>query len=1163
MPEWTEQQLDAIEARGRNILVSAAAGSGKTAVLVERVIKLITDKSNPIDINRLLVVTFTNAAAAEMKSRISESLKALIKSNPNDENLRRQLSLMPSSKICTIDSFCINLVREYFYLLDINQDFTTMEQSELELLEDKIINEVLDELFDKNDKYFIRLIEQFTTPNSDKQLFSAIKRIIRFIYAQAYPNAWMSAMVDLYNYNIPLEESQWYSYAVSEIEYLINYSKSLVELSLKLLEDDDSDAALKVIDVLNDDLNLIESLECDVNSSWDDLCSSYEFKFKTMARTTNLDPQIASEIKSKREIYKSIITKEIPSFLLSDSKEYEEDMKELYPLLVKLTDIVKEVDCRLTQEKKEMNSFSFSDIEHFAINLIYTTNEKGENVRTEIGKSQLCEYDEILVDEYQDTNEAQDYLFAYLSNGKNLFTVGDVKQSIYRFRLAMPDIFNTRRLYYEAYDKNTEQNNSKIILDKNFRSNKDICSYVNFIFSNLMSDRVGELDYNEEEYLNCGASYEQRDNPGIQMNLLGGVKGEKSAEYEAALIAKVIKEKISSKELIKDGNEYREIRYGDFAIFMRSLKTHINEYAEVLRQNNIPVICDNSSNLFDNQEIKMIISLLRVIDNPTLDISLLAVMMSPIYCFTPDEIAKIRVDNKKKNFYFSVSNSSNPRVIEFLNDIQSLKKLSVTMSVAGFIRYIVEEKSIVSIVNAMGNGEQRYQNILKLISFAKSFDTGNNVGMTSFIRYIDKIIESEKTVESAPLSVADENAVKIMSIHHSKGLQFPVCILAGASRMYNKRDLSEKLLLNNDYGFGLKIHNEEHLYQYQSLPYAVVKSKNSLEAMSENLRVLYVALTRAKEQFITFAYFDNLEGHIQKLAGNITDSSISPYICQRINNDADLLIMCALIHPNGKNLRDLTDFDIKAQAVDFKMSVNIYKDFNYDENKNEIKEELPDKSIVQQISDKLSFKYHRNELSILSGKLTASSLDEIDSNLEFFATSKPAFLSKSSMTPAQRGTAMHTFMQYCSYEGCKDSLESEIERLIAGGYINKQQADSLDIKAIKSFFSSNTAKRIFNSNKIHREYKISAFVKASSIYDTEFDDEILVQGIADCIIEEDDGLVLIDYKTDNVDSEDQLLKRYVKQISFYEYAVSKALGKPVKESLLYSFKLGRACCYKK
>ena len=1162
MPKWTPQQNNAINARGRNILVSAAAGSGKTAVLVERVIKKITDSENPVDIDKLLIVTFTNNAASEMKFRITKSLKEILRNEPFNQNAQRQLNLMPNAKICTIDSFCINLVRENFFELGINQDFTNLDENEASLLEDEIISNLTDELFENNDEEFIKLVEQFNTPGNEKPFINAVKKVRRFIYAQPFPYSWAYKMSELYNSNTAFENSKWFEYIKGEADYLISIAKKCVNNNLALLNQiEDSKLNEKFENLFLNDKSLIDNVSDLLNTSWDDLVKLGVPSFARLVSTAKLDEELASEIKANRNTYTNIIKKEIPAFFICSKEDYVKSLNTLYPIIKKLIEFVKIVDARLMVEKNERNSYSFSDTEHFAINLLFTP-DGDKIIKKELADRLSAEFEEILVDEYQDTNEAQDLLFAYLSNGHNLFTVGDVKQSIYRFRLAMPNIFNSRRKLYTDYNPNDNEKSSKIILDKNFRSSKGICEYVNFIFSKVMSERVGELDYDAQNRLNFGANYKKNDIPSAQIHILDGAKGEETDTREAIQIAKLIRKKIDSKEQIKDGDEYRDIRYSDFAILFRSMKNHVDSYVEVFTDMSIPVQCDNSSNLFENNEIKLILSLLRTIDNPTKDISLLSTMMSPVYAFSADELAQIRIENKRKNFYFSVVNSQNEKVLNFLEDIKNLKKLSVTMSVSNFIRYLVEDKGIVAFINAMGNGEQRYQNILALISFAQKFDSGVNIGLTSFIRYIDKIIDTDKGIDSKSIVSGKDDAVTIMTVHHSKGLEFPICILAGAARSYNTGELTENLLINTVYGFGLKVHNEERMYNIQSIPYSVIKSKSANELMSENLRVLYVAMTRAKEQFITFISCQNIERKMQTLYSKLIDGEITPYAVKSCKSDADIILLCSLFHQNAGQLRELAGCRLFANPADFDMSIDIDKSESLEEDEIKLEKAEYQECTVKEIADKLSYKYDYLPLSNVTSKMTASSLDDSDTNFEYITSSKPAFMNKAEMTPAMRGTAMHTFMQFCNYNFAKDNLDEEIENLVSGGFITEEQGKSLDKKRLATFFNSSLAKRMFNSDKIYREIKVSTFLSANEVYGIDFDDKILVQGIADCVFEESGQLVLVDYKTDRVKDENELLERYKKQLTFYKYAIEKTLKMPVKEVMLYSFYLEKECIYK-
>lgn len=1169
MTKWTTEQNNAICARNRNILVSAAAGSGKTAVLVERVIRLITDKDNPVDVDRLLVVTFTNAAAQEMKARISSSLEKIIKNEPDNNNALRQMSLLPSAKICTIDAFCLNLVKDNFFKIGINQDFTLIDESEADIIANDALNNVLEEYFDKNDKEFLSLVELLSSPKDDKALMNSIKKLHNYIYAQPFPMKWLSEMVEFYNPDVDLKDSVWYDVLISKLKDGLLCGKKLIESCFDLL--DPSDELFEgYTNTLNDDLKVYDYLISSLNSDWNGIIEAFgNISFPRIASKRGYTSPVKADLTAKRKIYKDTIIGDLKGLFCALSDDYKSDMETLYPVLKKLCEVVSAFDEEYLALKHERNGYTFSDIEHFAIGLLVSKNENGGVVKSQLAKDLEDGFYEILVDEYQDTNEAQDMLFKMLSNNHNRFMVGDVKQSIYRFRLAMPFIFTSKKNKYEDYEEKNEFVDSRIILDKNFRSKKEICDYVNYVFSNFMTEKTGELNYDKSEYLNYGADYKNNDVESAQIKILTGTSGKDFDKNEAIYIAKTIKKKVESGELIKnkdstsEDDEYIPIQYGDFAILLRSTKSHIAQYNEVLTSFGIPVICDNSTNLFDNNEIKIILSLLKVIDNPMQDIPLLAVMMSPLYGFTAEEMAEIKLEqgSNTSNLYTSVVNSKSDKVRRFLEEIESFSKIVVTMPVSSFIRYVCDFKSVYAFANALGNGEQRCRNINRFIEFANTFDASDNVGLTSFMRYVDSVATSDRGIESASLNAAAENAVSIMSVHHSKGLEFPVVILAGTSKRYNTQDLSEKMLLNSFMGIGVKIHNENLLYQCNTIPYTVIKTLNKNALVSENLRVLYVAMTRAKEQFISFITVDNLESKIGGLAGKIADGYIDPFLCESINSDGDILLMSALLHQNGSKLRKYTDIDIKTKTASYPLNIEIIDSIDdIDEDEEEVKV-LPNDNVVLEIGKRLSYKYDNDNLSIIPAKRTASSLDESVKNLDFFASSKPAFMNEDGLTPGEKGTAMHTFMQFCDYVGAKYDVELEIKRLLDKGFLNQKQADCLDIDALNHLFNSKFAERMFKADNIYREIKVSSFVNANEIEDTNSDEKILIQGIADCVFEEDGKLVLVDYKTDRVKSEKQLLSMYKNQISFYAKAVSKTLKKEVKEAVLYSFFLGKQCHY--
>ena len=1169
MPNWTKPQQNAIDARGSNILVSAAAGSGKTAVLTERVIKLITDVNLNVDIDKLLIVTFTNAAAAEMKTRISDKLLKIIAKEPNNSNALRQLSLLSNAKISTINSFCIALVRENFFKLDIEQDFRILDDSENALIEQTAIDELLESLYEENSSEFKELVNMLSSTKNDRDFAEYVKKISHFISSQAFPDLWLDEACNTYNPEFEFKNSFWAQYIVNEANELLNVVKELHTQAVNALNPSDEKHA-KLFDVLESDGEIIDALIDNAKTDkWDEEFEMLKGFFATFPKVKCDEKDF---VKANRDLYKDILKKSIPPMYSITSSDYMNDCEVLYPLIKKLTDIVKQFNQKTYEMKKELNAFTFSDTEHFAINLLFYPGENGEIVKTDLAKELESSFYEILVDEYQDTNAAQDTLFQVLSNGKNRFMVGDVKQSIYKFRLAMPSIFTDKKDSFTLYDELNNDINQKIILSNNFRSRKGVCDYVNFVCKQVMSKKVGGIEYNEEEMLNSSAEFNDTDIPSAQIKYAVTPEGENVDEYEAHQIANYIIKKINNKEKVKDGDGYRTIRYGDFAILLRSAKGKMNVIADVFSQYGIPTVSNNKVNLFDNKEVTILLNFLRTVDNPTQDIPLLATLMSVFYGYSADDISQAKVDYPYGNLYSSISSSN--AFSRFVDDLKTYREYASSMSVENLVRQIIKDTSYLSLISAMGNHEQRIQNIMLLVDIAKRFDNGENVGLTAFIRYIDSIIDNKFNVESASVNASGVDAVTIMTVHHSKGLEFPVCILAGANHKYNKDDIIKGIMQLNaqQNGIGLKVYDDEKLCRYDSLQYSVLKDINNYELMSENLRVLYVAMTRAKEQFVTFITVSSnkgvekyVDGCSKKLVSSSSSSVpvISPFVVKKVNTDAELLTLCALIHKDGKILRDMCSkndigFDMYS---DFHLDIEIL-DENNEPEQTETRQVSYNPELLSQIKDKLSFKYEHLGVSAFTSKRTASSLDAPEQDFKYSATSKPAFLSKGNMTAAQKGTAMHTFMQFCDYKFAKENLENEIERLVSFSFLTDEQANALDRKRLSAFFNGDFADRMFGSSHIYREIKVSSFVPVNEIEDTDFTDEVLIQGIADCVFEENGELVLVDYKTDKADSEEELLDKYKNQIAFYKKAVAKTLNKPVKEAVLYSFSLNKVCIYK-
>lgn len=1162
MPIWTKDQQSAIDARNSNIIVSAAAGSGKTAVLVERVISLITDEINPVDIDKLLIVTFTNAAAAEMKSRIMKSLGEKLMQDANNSNIQRQLSLLPNAKISTIDSFCINLVRENFFKLNIQQDFELLDDSKNRLIEQDCVDSVIEKYYSDGDKDFDLLVELFSKSKDDKDFTDTIKTIYTYINAQAFPFDWLENVCEMYNPSIGIDDSESKQYAYSQIKSSVEYALKLIDYSLDSLSPDD-ELYGKYYDYVSNHKALFENMSSYLEKSWDEFYSyinSLSSPFSRMPSKRGYTSPSKNIISNNKDQYKKILEKDIMPFFVCNSEEYREDCEYLYGSVKKLISIVKDYHNEMIARKNELNSYSFSDIEHFAINLLFYLDENKIIVTTDLANELKDSFYEILVDEYQDTNSAQDKLFEIISNGFNRFMVGDVKQSIYRFRHAMPSIFNHKKDEYTPYVKESNNQSQRIILDKNFRSRQGICEFTNFVFSKIMTKKVGELDYNAFEYLNYGADYKESDLPCVSLKLINTPDGKDNDEYEARQCAELILSKIKSGEKIKDGDSYRNITFKDFAILFRSTANRLPIYNKVLTEYGIPVISNNKINLFENNEVSILVSLLRVIDNPIQDIPLLAALMSVFYGYSADDIAAAKVNYPSRNLYSSIVKDE--KFTRFINDLEKYRKYASSMSVEAFIRQLINETSFLSLISAMGNFAQRKQNVMKLLDLAHSFDKGENVGLTAFMRYVDSIIRSGVNMDSATVSTPNSNCVTLTTIHKSKGLEYPITILAGSAHKYNTTELFDQVQLNAEKGIGLKVHMKDEMYRYNSLQYNCIKDANKSASMSENLRVLYVAITRAREQFIMLYTGKNIDNKINKLLSKIIDGSIPSNVVKDTYCDGDLILMCSLLHKDAKVLRDYCeDYVLTDPFATFKMSVDVLS--NVEENISESAQLADvDENLLNEISDKLDFKYDRRELSSFISKRTASSLDEKEQGFKYFAKSKPAFLSNGELTAAQKGTAMHAFMQYCDYENAKNNLIAEIERLKDNNYLSDEQANALNTTKLSNLFNSEFAKRMFESDKIYREIKVSSFIPVNELEDTELTDNVLVQGIADCVFEENGELVLVDYKTDRVDNENELLDLYKNQIAFYKKAIEKTLKKPVKTALLYSFSLDKICIYK-
>lgn len=1168
---WTSGQLDAIKARNGSVLVSAAAGSGKTAVLVERVIERLTDKNNPSSADRLLIVTFTKAAAREMKQRIMKALEDELKKNPGDKNLIAQQMLLPSAQICTIDSFCNRLVRDNFRLLDISPDFKNADEGELSILKDQAMELTLSALYEENDKDFIDLVELLFENRDDSNLAEMIFNLYESSRSYPFPEKWLDEVYSNFRDYSDVTKSGYGKIVLEHIEEALLYCSDMLS-SMKNIYEGNENLEKVFKDSTEIDLcNVLNMLELLKNGEWDELKAAVD-SFKVAKKAKNLTGALKEDpdaiiLVSSRDKVKEIIEEKLNGLMCCTKDEYVVDMSFLRPMVLKLCEATKLFARNFSEIKKEKNLADFSDIMHMAISLLIVPGDDGKIERTELARSISDDLDEILIDEYQDTNKAQDMLFSSISNN-NFFRVGDVKQSIYRFRKAMPEIFIELKNAYEIYDKEKDNYPSKIILGNNFRSRQSVTGAVNFVFSQIMSEKCGGVDYNEEEQLVPSASYVEKEDECAELHIIKGEtidedddKEEVQAQYAADLINKMIADGFT----VKDGDAERPATFGDFCILLRAASGRGAIYADILRKNSIPCFTEVSAEFFSSYEISLMLNLLRVIDNPRQDIPLLSVMMSVLFGFSADDVARLRINSRKGDLYSCLlSAGEDEKVKAFTDKIAELRTLCNSMSTGDFIREIYDETALVALVSTMKDSRAKIANLSLLLEYASDYEKAGYIGISGFIGFVDRLARDKKDLKGSNGVSPDADVVRIMSIHKSKGLEFPVCIIANCASRFNRSDEKSNMIISSKGGIGLVLRDTATLAQYPTLSHKAVKLSVRNDSVSEEMRILYVAMTRAKEKLIMLCSVSGIESKLSKYALNINPSSkkISPFAAKLSGDYGQWLLTAFLRHKDAKALRDeagASDEIVLPSSFSLKVKITDAKSISEEEDE-KVFSSKSDKEFLELVKERLDYRYKYEPLTYAVSKRAASEVDKASVDREYFASSRPAFLSKDGLTAAQRGTATHEFMQYADYEKAAKNVRAEISRLCEMGIILENQAKAINVRAVEDFFKGSLAKRMLESELVMREKKFTVSVPIGEVYPelSEFSDEqVLLQGIADCAFLENGKLVVVDYKTDNLVGEDDFRRKYTEQVKVYKKALELCTDYEVGETLLYSFRLGK------
>ena len=1171
---WTTGQQQAIDARGGNLLVSAAAGSGKTAVLVERVIRRLSDPQSPVSADRLLIVTFTRAAAGEIRQRIGDALSEEIAKRPGDRRLAEQQMLLPFAKICTIDAFCSALVREHFESLGLAPDFKTADDGELQILSEQAMALMLEESYETADADFLRLVELLFKGRDD----AFLEEVIRTLYTESrsypFPQLWLDDVGRLYQSKLPMMDHPFTQILIGEITDAAAYVQSLLAWGLSSVQ---GDAVLEKLfyDVFTSDLQQLQRVtDALTNGDWDSAKAAAEgyvpMRRPPTPKDYRGDPMI-DRLALVRDEAKGILREKIAPLFCCDSASFHDDLQFFAPLIQRLVACAKRYADVFDALKKEKQVADFSDIMHSALQLLYTENDAGDYVPSDLSKEIANAFDEILIDEYQDTNRAQDMLFCAIARN-NLFRVGDVKQSIYRFRQAMPEIFIRLKDQYVSYPPQHPTDPSKIILSKNFRSRKAVTESVNFIFSQIMSRACGDVDYDDAEALVCGAVYPDAEE-WCELHLLDlselDTDRDSGDAFQADYIAKHIRRMIDGGFQVRDGDGMRPARYEDFCILLRSINGGRGAvYAEALKKQNLPCFTEVSADFFSANEISLMLNLLRVIDNPKQDVALLSVLLSVLFGFSPDDCARLRLCDAQGDLYACLLQSQkqgDEKAAHFLNRLSDWRTLALGMSVTDFLRMLYDDTAMLAAVSAMPGAAGKRTNLLLLLDYAAVYENAGYIGLSGFIRFIDRLERSKGDLAGSVGVSAETNVVRVMSIHKSKGLEFPVCIVGNCAGRFNTADRNRGVVIHQSLGIGAKRRETETLAQYPTIPLLAVRARDRADTVSEEMRVLYVALTRAKERLILVGAIKNPEKTLAKYQPRLLspNGKLPPFAAQNVSSYADWLYPALLRHPDAAVLRECGGYD-DSIVLPASFRLKIFTEtwhLRKAEDRNTPATAAPDPTLAAALDASFSWQYAYAPLTKLVSKRAASEVDKGFVDREYFAASMPQFLSADGLSAAQRGTATHTFMQYADFDAAKQNVEREIDRLVQSGHITPQEGKAINRTAVRRFFQSELFARMQKSPLVMREKKFTVEVPVQRLYPemTAFPDEtMLIQGIADCAFLEDGALVVVDYKTDRLETDAQFVEKYAGQVGIYKMALSLCTDYRVKETLLYAFHLHRA-----
>ncbi|WP_420799840.1 helicase-exonuclease AddAB subunit AddA [Paenibacillus paridis] len=1262
---WTDDQWDAIVTSGSNILVAAAAGSGKTAVLVERIIRKISANT---DVDRLLVATFTKAAAAEMKDRIRLALELELERQPDSEHLRRQLALMNRASITTLHSFCMDVIRRYYSLIGLDPGFRIANETESELMR----LDVLDQLFEQkyegaNDEgAFLRLADRYGGERGDEPLYRLVQQLYDFAQSHPWPAHWLRETAKAFDVAdvAALQGSEWIASLKNDIQLTLEGAGSLLHQALELTHMPAGPAPYAA--TLDDDLELVSSLAEIIYTmpweSWIEPFQAAQFgKLKAM-RGDEYDKSLQEQAKELRDNAKKLVSSLADELFGRTAEQFLEELRELAPLMKALAELVIEFGQAYEAAKRAKGLLDFGDLEHYCLRILRDPSSTPESMNPSIAAFEFQQqFDEILLDEYQDTNMVQEAIVSLIERPGtgNRFMVGDVKQSIYGFRLAEPKLFLQK---YKSYlslraagnRPKTEVGGAvRIDLARNFRSRSEVVDGVNAVFRAIMRENVAEMDYDARAELVCGASYPAplpvdryqvefavlnkgtmeeeelsgaEDSDSTESSEEGEQDGSgtpvesaaelKAAELEARWIAQQLKSLIDSGFQVYDGKrrENRSLQWRDVVILLRATQQWAPIIIEELQGSGIPAYAELSSGYFDATEVETMLSLLRVIDNPYQDIPLAAALRSPLFGLNAEELARIRIQSAKSSYYDAVllaagdllvAEETRRKLSLFLDSLDRWREEARQGSLADLLWEIYRETGYYDFVGGLPGGTQRQANLRALHDRARQYEATSFRGLFRFLRFIERMRDSGGDLGTARALGEQEDVVRIMSIHKSKGLEFPVVFVAGLGKLFNQQDVRSVFLKHKELGFGPRFVDPDLRISYPTLPYLAIRRAMRKEMLAEEMRILYVALTRPKEKMFLVATVADAEAKLKRWLASVDANGMMPdFRVAAARSFIDWLGPLAAVQIAAKEqaLQNAPQWQagiVSASLFGTEAAAAIEEQDEREEARFERLQAVTTLSLLDgveedaQLRERLSWAYPHQAAARLAAKTSVTEMKRLHSEVledavpleeqwaskpvengaptipaesYTFRLRRPAFMEEKSLTAAEKGSVNHLLMQHVplseptSLQRLKETLDSMIERRM----LTRMQSEAINLPAVAAFFDSELGQRLLQAGWVRREVPFSSMFPASRVYpdaeDSLTKEPILIQGVIDCLFEDDAGVVLLDYKTDRIHNGQwtEGAERHRFQLELYAEAIESVLGRKVDECHVFFFDGGQS-----